>query len=328
MQPNGCKDEELEKAHAKFIHKIGDHLTLLNAFNSYVASDKSETWCDENYVNWSAAQEAYRVREQLEEIMKRLRLPVGYAEDAHQVERALVAGYFRKAVRNAWPFGFKAVSLSAPPKKSKAQKTRPSNHSNGSKLQKLSLQMRSDCVFKCIPPGEMAPPKPPAFLVAHKLFRTARGGIQMRHCTAIRPTWLTDPSLVPAVAIERLQLVQEVGHFAAVADCSQRSHLLEQTAAILLDATNALSHTRHRHESGSTESLTLTGSLGEDSSSVIEDIHSNVRISDCYLECSTPVANVATEGAACSTGYFTEGALSFSAEQTGAPHIFRWRLTI
>ena len=299
MQPNGCKDEELEKAHAKFIHKIGDHLTLLHAFNFYVASDKSETWCDENYVNWSAAQEAYRVREQLEEIMKRLRLPVGYAEDAHQVERALVAGYFRKAVRNAWPFGFKAVSLSAPPKKSKAQKTRPSN---GSKLQKLSLQMRSDCVFKCIPPGEMAPPKPPAFLVAHKLFRTVRGGIQMRHCTAIKPTWLTDPSLVPAVAIERLQLVQEVGHFAAAADCSQRSSLLKRTAAILLDATNALSHTRHIHESGSIESLTLTGSLGEDSSSVIEDIHVG-------------------EGAACSTGYFTEGTLSFSAEQTGAPHI-------
>ena len=70
MQLNGCKDEELEKAHAKFIRKSGDHLTLFNAFNSFGASDKSETWCNENYVNWSVAHEAYRVREQLEEIMK------------------------------------------------------------------------------------------------------------------------------------------------------------------------------------------------------------------------------------------------------------------
>ena len=223
LQLNGRKDEELEKAHSKFIHKSGDHLTLFNAFNSFVANDKSETWCDENYVNWSAAHEAYRVREQLEYIMKRLRLPVGNADDAHQVERALVAGYFRKVVRNAWPHGFEAVSLSGPPKKSKAQKARPSN---GSELQKLVLQMRHDCVFNRIPPGEMAPPKQPAFLVAHKLFRTARGGIQMRHCTAIEPAWLTDASLVPAVAIERLQLVQEVGNFASAADCSQRSSLL------------------------------------------------------------------------------------------------------
>ena len=212
-------------------------MTLLQAFNWFVASDQSQKWCDENYVNWSAAQEAYRVREQLEEIIKRVRLPIGYADDAHQVERALLAGYFRKAVRTMWPGGFQAVSLRGPGNIFGMQ-------------ERLPLQMRRDCVFNRIPPGEMAPPKPPAFLVAHKLFRTTRGGIEMRYCTAIEPAWLTDPSLVPAAAIERLQLVQEAGvsqssapGFSPEADnatSAQSISLVERMASILVDATSAL----------------------------------------------------------------------------------------
>ena len=139
--------------------------------------------------------------------------------------------------------------------------------------EKLPLQLRRDCVFNRIPAGEMAPPKPPAFLVAHKLFRTACDGIEMRYCTAIEPAWLTDPSLMPAAAIERLELVQEVGvlqsrapAFSPEADnatSSQSTGLVERMASILVDATSALSAIYPDASSNSSASATSTSARSD-----------------------------------------------------------------
>ena len=47
LQPKDSTDKEVAKVHDKFIQKSGDQLTLLQAFNWFVASDQTQKWCDE-----------------------------------------------------------------------------------------------------------------------------------------------------------------------------------------------------------------------------------------------------------------------------------------
>ena len=94
------KQEQADQKKAKFHDQHGDHLTLLNIYNSWKQSGYSSSWCFENFIQLRSMKQAKDVREQLITIMERYGHPViSCGSKTEQVRRALCAGFFRNAAR-------------------------------------------------------------------------------------------------------------------------------------------------------------------------------------------------------------------------------------
>ncbi|MQM09615.1 hypothetical protein Taro_042489, partial [Colocasia esculenta] len=93
-----------DEAKARYNHVNGDHLTLLNIFQSYVKCDGNSLWCKENFVNEDALKSAVKVRNQLQSIMCKLNLPLCSTElsssDCYDnIRKCILTGYFMQAAR-------------------------------------------------------------------------------------------------------------------------------------------------------------------------------------------------------------------------------------
>lgn len=94
------KQTEADRKKAKFHDPQGDHLTLLNIYNSWKQSGYSNSWCFENYIQARSMKRAKDVREQLVKIMERCNHPViSCGTKTEMVRRALCAGFFRNTAR-------------------------------------------------------------------------------------------------------------------------------------------------------------------------------------------------------------------------------------
>jgi ATP-dependent RNA helicase DHX8/PRP22 len=94
------KQQQADQKKAKFHDPHGDHLTLLNVYNSWKRSGYSTTWCYENFIQVRSMTQAKNVREQLVNIMERCRHPVvSCGRETEKVRRALCAGFFRNTAR-------------------------------------------------------------------------------------------------------------------------------------------------------------------------------------------------------------------------------------
>lgn len=104
-QPNifyWSKEKQVQAAQkkAKFHDPNGDHLTLLNVYNSWERNGYSDAWCLENFIQVRSMRQAENVREQLIKIMEQHHLPVASCErETEKVRRALCAGFFRNTAR-------------------------------------------------------------------------------------------------------------------------------------------------------------------------------------------------------------------------------------
>lgn len=61
---------------ARFNDPTGDHLTLLNVYEDWAADGRSKDWCFTNFIHQRAIRSADKVRDQLVDIMRRLKLPI------------------------------------------------------------------------------------------------------------------------------------------------------------------------------------------------------------------------------------------------------------
>lgn len=90
--------DQAEKARAKFVHRTGDHMMLLNMLRAYedVEKDERRTWCKDHFVNHKVMQQVLQMRLQLRERCERLKLDweMSVGEDAEPVLNSLVAGLF------------------------------------------------------------------------------------------------------------------------------------------------------------------------------------------------------------------------------------------
>lgn len=92
--------DQANAARQKFLHRTGDHLTLLNVLRAYEeldGKDERKAWCKDNYISFKAMQQALDARKQLRE--RAARLELGDAEqsagdEAEPVLQALVGGLF------------------------------------------------------------------------------------------------------------------------------------------------------------------------------------------------------------------------------------------
>ncbi|KAF4434329.1 ATP-dependent RNA helicase DHX8 [Fusarium austroafricanum] len=107
------KQTQSDQKKAKFHDPHGDHLTLLNVYNSWKQNGYSTPWCFENFIQARAMKRAKEVREQLIKIMQRHRHPVvSCGNKTEQVRQALCAGFFRNSARRdpeAGSGGYKTV---------------------------------------------------------------------------------------------------------------------------------------------------------------------------------------------------------------------------
>ncbi|EJF57706.1 P-loop containing nucleoside triphosphate hydrolase protein [Dichomitus squalens LYAD-421 SS1] len=94
--PNQRK--EADAAKALLTIPDGDHLTLMNVYNSYMNNKHDRNWCWNNYLSGRALQQAENVRSQLQRTMERYEVELVTTQDERKlwqsIRKALVCGFF------------------------------------------------------------------------------------------------------------------------------------------------------------------------------------------------------------------------------------------
>lgn len=108
----------------KFAVEEGDHLTLLNVYQSFVTKGRKESkWCRDNHLNHKSMVRAVSIRAQLKRYLERFGLSIQESlsskstpgdlsgpEKAKQIRKCLTAGYFAHAAKMQPDGSFKSIS--------------------------------------------------------------------------------------------------------------------------------------------------------------------------------------------------------------------------
>lgn len=109
------KDKALaaDTAHKNFWQKGGDMLTLLHIYNQWAASDFSAEWCFENFVQLRSLKRCRDIREQLENMLARVEVPLQpETNDELRVRKALCSGFFFHAAKLEKSGSYKTIKHS------------------------------------------------------------------------------------------------------------------------------------------------------------------------------------------------------------------------
>ncbi|KAK0726344.1 ATP-dependent RNA helicase DHX8 [Apiosordaria backusii] len=109
------KQNQADQKKAKFHDPHGDHLTLLNVYNSWKNHGFSPTWCHENFIQARSMRRAKDVRDQIVKIMNRHRHPIASCgRETDRVRQALCSGFFRNTARKDPQEGYKTLTEGTP----------------------------------------------------------------------------------------------------------------------------------------------------------------------------------------------------------------------
>jgi len=109
------KQAQADSKKAKFHQPEGDHLTLLAVYNGWKASNYSNPWCYENFIQARSMRRAQDVRKQLLGIMDRYKHDIiGAGRDYNRVRRAICSGFFRHAAKKDPQEGYKTLVEGTP----------------------------------------------------------------------------------------------------------------------------------------------------------------------------------------------------------------------
>ncbi|KAL4253595.1 RNA helicase [Abortiporus biennis] len=109
------KQGQADSKKAKFHQPEGDHLTLLTVYNGWKASNFSNPWCYENFIQARSMRRAQDVRKQLLGIMDRYKHDIISAgKDYNRVRRAICSGFFRNAAKKDPQEGYKTLVEGTP----------------------------------------------------------------------------------------------------------------------------------------------------------------------------------------------------------------------
>merc|ERR1719378_576272 len=143
----------------KFSVHQGDHLTLLNVFRAFIKHKKNSKWCHENFLNFKALNHAVRIKEQLQAIVKRYKIPIVSCEgDDEKIRKCIVAGFFANAAKY---------------------------HPTGE-----YRTIRDDHALHIHPQSVLVTENPPKWVVFNQVMLTAKE--YMRDITVIDPAWLSE----------------------------------------------------------------------------------------------------------------------------------------
>jgi ATP-dependent RNA helicase DDX35 len=104
--------KKTETARHKFAAEEGDHLTLLNVYQTFITKGKKDAkWCRDNYLNFKSMTRAVSIRNQLRKYLERFGMNVeeslssssvmrvGGPDKSEQIRRCLTSGFFAHAAR-------------------------------------------------------------------------------------------------------------------------------------------------------------------------------------------------------------------------------------
>lgn len=118
IQHDGEK-KRAESARRKFATEEGDHLTLLNVYQTFVTKGRKESrFCHDNLINYKTMTRAVSTRTQLKRYLERFGITVNESlastsaptNKAEQIRRCLTTGYFAHAARMQADGTFRNVS--------------------------------------------------------------------------------------------------------------------------------------------------------------------------------------------------------------------------
>jgi len=159
-----AKQLEADACRAQFVHRGGDHLTYLTVFRRWERTNYSAQWCFANFINTRAMTQAFEIRGQLADLLRRFDLPLeSTAESPGVLQKAICCGYFMHVARRAKD-GYITLARG-----------------------NTNVLIHPTSVY-----FEML--EPPPWLIYHELLVTSRGF--MRDVLAINPRWL--PEVTPA----------------------------------------------------------------------------------------------------------------------------------
>ncbi len=105
IQQNGEK-KQMESARRRFAVEEGDHLTLLNVYQTFITKGKKESkFCHENHLNFKSMTRAVSIRSQLKRYLERFGISIDESPKAptagtgEQIRRCLTTGYFAHAAK-------------------------------------------------------------------------------------------------------------------------------------------------------------------------------------------------------------------------------------
>uniref|UniRef100_A0A7N0V877 RNA helicase n=1 Tax=Kalanchoe fedtschenkoi TaxID=63787 RepID=A0A7N0V877_KALFE len=79
---------------------VGDHIALLNIYNSWRETQYSTQWCHENFIQVRSMKMARNVRDQLEGLVKRVDIELTSVGNDHEaILKSITAGYFPHCAR-------------------------------------------------------------------------------------------------------------------------------------------------------------------------------------------------------------------------------------
>ena len=119
FQHDGEK-KAIETARRKFAVEEGDHLTLLNVYQTFITKGRKEAkWCKENFLNFKSMNRAVSIRNQLRRYLERFGIDVDESlamqkgaeimNKGEQIRKCLTTGYFAHAARMQPDGTFKTV---------------------------------------------------------------------------------------------------------------------------------------------------------------------------------------------------------------------------
>lgn len=153
------KQAAADSKKAKFHQPEGDHLTLLTVYNSWKASNFSNSWCFENFLQYRRLRTASDIRKQMVGIMDRYKQDIVSCGQRNfdPVRRALCAGFFRHTAKRDPQEGYKTLVEGTP-------------------------------VY--IHPSSALFNKNPEWVIYHELVMTSKE--YMREATVVDPKWLVE----------------------------------------------------------------------------------------------------------------------------------------
>ena len=94
------KEKHAEQARKSFASLAGDHLTLLRVYKDWEATQFSENWCREFFVQYRSMKRARDIRDQVSALVEQLDLET--SSDPHNIDnirKAVAAGYFQNSAK-------------------------------------------------------------------------------------------------------------------------------------------------------------------------------------------------------------------------------------
>lgn len=108
---SGEERERTAAAKKTFMHRSGDHLTLLNVFAAYQAHASDNKWCANNAIDQRSMKHVCEVREQLVQFCEKHNIALtSAAGNVDKILQAFVGGYFLQAAVRQADGTFKSIA--------------------------------------------------------------------------------------------------------------------------------------------------------------------------------------------------------------------------